>query len=513
MAGSVALWQACPLAGCIPAQRLGARPLCSAGHLCWDRPPHAQPTATLTTVAMRRDARLDVWRGLCLVDVVLVHLAYGGIEFPEPFDAIIKDYTRFAAGGFVFLAGLTVATVFSHRLARAGDERRAAHRWLWRRAAVLLLVDAAAAAAFCALDAIRQFPVHADATVLDVLRDVPLLRRPGLTGGIFVLYAVLLAGAPAMFVLWRRAGGWALAAASGLLYAAALWGAPWLDWPDNSFPIAYWQPIFVSGLLFPGLLAWLDAGPRGRRIGWALAVGSAFALVFLTAHGCRIGIPAAAHLLPLDFAKTPLQPGALLWYLAAVQFLVALTALAWSDRLASTRAARWLGLLGRHSLLVYTAHVFTEALVLEHVWGTWPPAGVRLLLVLADLAVLTALCQLVEQPVAQRCSAGTRLALAAVGRLVAARPAPAIAVMAVVTLFVAIAAISSPRTRALPALPVESGWVAPVGGTLPPSSVLDDALFEPAADPLPFLDANGERDPRCPLESPLLPDTCDAQAA
>jgi hypothetical protein len=59
-----------------------------------------------------RDDRLDVWRGLCLVEAVLVHLAFNGLGFPGPLGEAIKQYTRFAAGGFVFLAGLTIGVVF-----------------------------------------------------------------------------------------------------------------------------------------------------------------------------------------------------------------------------------------------------------------------------------------------------------------------------------------------------------------------------------------------------------------
>jgi hypothetical protein len=84
---------------------------------------------------VNRDIRIDVWRGLCLVDVVLVlvPLAFNGLGFPTLVDAVIKHDFRFAAGGFVFLAGLTVAAVFGPRVGRSLDERRAVYAKLWRR--------------------------------------------------------------------------------------------------------------------------------------------------------------------------------------------------------------------------------------------------------------------------------------------------------------------------------------------------------------------------------------------
>jgi hypothetical protein len=59
-----------------------------------------------------RDRRLDLWRGLCLIDMILVHLAHEGVQFGVLTPWIV-DYTRFAAGGFVFVAGLGVGLVLS----------------------------------------------------------------------------------------------------------------------------------------------------------------------------------------------------------------------------------------------------------------------------------------------------------------------------------------------------------------------------------------------------------------
>lgn len=86
------------------------------------------------SAARCRDQRLDVWRGLCLVDVVLVHLAFAGLGFPEPLDSAVKHWFRFAAGGFVFLAGMTVATVFAPMVLRSPADRRRAYARLWKRA-------------------------------------------------------------------------------------------------------------------------------------------------------------------------------------------------------------------------------------------------------------------------------------------------------------------------------------------------------------------------------------------
>jgi len=344
---------------------------------------------------MARDLRLDVWRGLCLVDVVLVHLAYNGVGFPAPLDDLIKHYTRFAAGGFVFLSGLTIGVVFGTRLARSPVDRMAVYRWSLRRAAVLLVVDMLAAVAFQAVDGLRRFPVTDGATVVDTARELLLLQRAGIGHGILLLYALLLAALPLVLELRRRLGTSAVAALSLALYAVAQ-GSEGLRWPGNEFPIAWWQPLFVAGLLSDGVYRRACRAGRGWRAGWTGVALAGFALVFLVAHGPALGVVQSLPASFLDFTKTPLRPGALLWYLAIVQLLLAVTSLCWRGAPAPTPVVSFLTLLGRHSLLVYVAHVFTEAAVLEYVWSTWPGTMLRMVAVVADLAALFLLCAAVE---------------------------------------------------------------------------------------------------------------------
>src|SRR5690606_1120686 len=62
-----------------------------------------------------RDSRLDFWRGLCLVDMVLGHLAWEGVDFGVRRGPLTESF-RFAAGGYVFVAGVGVALVWLHRM-------------------------------------------------------------------------------------------------------------------------------------------------------------------------------------------------------------------------------------------------------------------------------------------------------------------------------------------------------------------------------------------------------------
>jgi hypothetical protein len=351
----------------------------------------------MSTGAPRRDVRIDVWRGLCLVDVVLVHLAYSGLGFPGCVDDLIKHYTRFAAGGFVFLAGLTVAVVFGPRLEHSAAERWQVYCKLWRRAALLVVVDICASMAYRLLDVIRLFPADPATPLPEALLGIVLLQRPGLTGGILLLYSVLLAVTPAVFALHRRRGAWPIVAMSVGLYGLALLSRGAMAWPPYDFPVVYWQPLYFGGFLSA---FWYRRTAASRTLNlwlWAAGAGAVFGVIFLAHHGPSLGLPFVAHRLPLDFTKTPLQLGALLWYLSIVQVVLAWTSVVWNRTLAGTPAANWLALLGRHSLLVYTAHVFTELLVMEYVWRSWPPTALRSMLAVADLAMLFTLCVIAEE--------------------------------------------------------------------------------------------------------------------
>src|SRR5882724_11476770 len=101
------------------------------------QPAPAKPSANFIPMPnlSTRDFRLDFWRALCLIDMVLVHLVYDGVNF-GPIQRVIGEYTRFAAGGFVFVAGLSIGAIFLPRTFAAGG-RTKVYLSLWRRSAYI----------------------------------------------------------------------------------------------------------------------------------------------------------------------------------------------------------------------------------------------------------------------------------------------------------------------------------------------------------------------------------------
>jgi hypothetical protein len=325
-----------------------------------------------------RDRRLDFWRGLCLIDMILVHLVHEGIQF-GPFGPVIVDYTRFAAGGFVFVAGLGVGLMF---LRDAGPGSPAP--FLWRRATYLLGVHYALTGATVAVALLRGLRPPAD-DAFALVRDIALLREMPSYIDVLPLYVAMLAASPLLLALLRR-GHWLLVVlASAACFAWGRHDARALS-PAGSveFPFLLWQAFFVAGLVATPLVPHLDRRRAWRRA--MTAAWSGFAVLTLLAYGARFGV--GPNLEASAFGKVPLTAAEWLRYLATTLAVVTTSAVLWA-RLARTAAARVVAQLGRRSLAVYGAHVFVQMLVVAAATPLWWMGGVQgLVVVVPMLAVL-----------------------------------------------------------------------------------------------------------------------------
>jgi hypothetical protein len=333
-----------------------------------------------------RDRRLDFWRGLCLVDMVLVHLVWEGLDVGQALAPAIGEYTRFAAGGFVFVAGAGVGLVFLPR-ARDPLRRAGAYGELWRRAAYILGVHYAATASFLALGVLRGGEALSGGA-LGAVRDVLTFREAPPYGDILPLYVALLALSPGLIEVLRR-GLWPLIALASTGLFALGQQHPWALSPraPEVFPLVLWQAVFVAGLLFGAMLPRLDRAPRAAFLGAAALAALSFAGLTLAAYGAALGLPLPT---PLTFSKVPLSTGELLRYLAATLLVVLVTGLLWR-RLERRALAHFVEVLGRRSLAVYVAHVWVQAAVMALAFRLAWLGEARVLLALPALAALGAL--------------------------------------------------------------------------------------------------------------------------
>lgn len=335
-----------------------------------------------------RDGRLDFWRALCLIDMVLVHLVYEGVNF-GPLERILGEYTRFAAGGFVFVAGMGIGSIFLPRSLIAGG-RRKVYPSLWRRAGYILCVHYAATLSFVSLEMIRGTRTGVPG-LFTLLRDILCFREGG---DLLPLYVIMVAASPAVLELLRRRLWWVAAAASMLLFT---WGQQhiWLFSSPlhQNFPVILWQMIFVGGMLFGAVLPRYTA--LSRRIKWGLTALSCLVAALLWAANYRGDFGWTQPNLLLYFHKVPLSLGEALRYFSIVFAIIFSTDLAW-DRLAGSRLVALISPVGRKSLAVYVTHVWVVGLLAVLAWHTGEWGAWQMLLAIPAVAFLWIVARAME---------------------------------------------------------------------------------------------------------------------
>lgn len=318
--------------------------------------------------ASRRDARLDVLRGLALVMIFINHVPNTYWEGWTSRNFGFSD----AAEGFVFMSGLAAGLAYS-----AGFRRRPfwpATTRVWGRAWTLVLVHMTVTVLALGITgaAVLWFGLPGMAEINNV---PPLLADPlaGFLGlalmshqlgymNILPIYAVLLAVTPALL----------LAALRAPLALVALSVAVWLvagslrialpTWPTPSiwfFNPLSWQLLFVLGLVAGAEMK------QGRRLvpvrrGLVALSGAVVAGILVWAIWDDLGARLNAGMfalrdtgLPdflLDFDKTFVSGPRLLHFLALAYLLSALPLV---RRACAHRAAWPLAVLGRHGLAVF----------------------------------------------------------------------------------------------------------------------------------------------------------------
>lgn len=298
----------------------------------------------------------------------------------------IGDYTRFAAGAFVLIAGISVARVFGPKLVGSPELVRAARCRLLCRALLLALLDRLVAVSYVLIARFRLAPPTEPASDHDILALL-CFDEPGVTGGLLFLYALLLAATPLLDAAWRRFGGVVLVAASlGVFALADATDGGVAHWP---FPVLYWQPLFVIGYaLSRPLTRWHESGGRVSAP-WLLMSAAAFVFVFLVRNQAALALSLSLPLGNLAFVKVPLSPAEMVWYLVASGFLFTWSAWLWNQAAEQRWSCNnWLCRLGRQSLLVYVAHLFIEPPILELVTLVDPSPLVRVALLPLAIALL-----------------------------------------------------------------------------------------------------------------------------
>ena len=310
----------------------------------------------------RRDHRVDALRGLALLMMFADHIPQNLLNRFTMRNIGFAD----AAEIFVLLAGFASMLAYGRVLEMAGLRRgldRIARRigklYLFQASLVVIsivLIRAYSQVHPTSPDYLEPELAHGHA---NLWRAIFLFALPA-NLNILPLYIVLLATFPIIWALMRR--GLAVA----LVPSAAVWLAVnldpdinvpnWLD-PDGWYfnPFA-WQFLFALGASL-AVVSTRFGGDLPRLRPLVIAAWTYLALSALDAFPyAAYGLPSLAPF-PIQPSKTVLSPLRLLDVLA-IFYLVASSNLA--RRAAESPPGRFLALLGRHSLEVFTMSTFID---------------------------------------------------------------------------------------------------------------------------------------------------------
>ncbi len=273
--------------------------------------------------APTRDVNLDVIRGLCVVSMVIGHLADGSPLYQVTHGQVWVD----GATGFVLLAGLVLGMV-----QRRAGSTSSGTRQLARRARVVwsthvaLVVLALVLAPWSAVSSPATPAAGAVGGWGSALWQTLTLRLNPVEVDILSLYVVLFGVAVLAVPLLRAGRAWLVAGLSLALYVVGL-VAPestslprYVGGPGSHFDVLAWQALFVSALVVgwywndPKVREWLLR--RGVLLGaTAVVVASAVLHLLVERVGVLASLPPVEGLVRATFDNSVIGPGriALAW--------------------------------------------------------------------------------------------------------------------------------------------------------------------------------------------------------
>lgn len=329
-----------------------------------------------------RSLFVDWFRGLAILDMMLVHYSNWLDEVGLNVLGKFVRYTDFAVEGFVFVAGVMVG---SRYLEKFRTDKHSVVKGLLRRVAGLVGVQYAmiitlslpvallVGSELTGADSVWQFAMKS----FLFLNQVPLLHI------LPTFIPFFLLSIPLLYALSRGMDVWG-GALSGALFVIGQW-YPYLPVvPAESaiFPPMLWQAYFVAGVLAgkheSSLKKWLGRYAKGNLVG-------AIAVCLLTAFICH-----GHHLVPwwedvrtaygVVVRKFPLNLWGLLYHGSIVYLIMSVSIAVWGRLKTTELVHTYVGGLGRHSLAIFIGHVYVCFLV-TYVFGHVMPVALALIVV------------------------------------------------------------------------------------------------------------------------------------
>jgi hypothetical protein len=332
---------------------------------------------------LSRDLRLDFWRGLCMVDMVVIHLFEQRLRANDTVRSMFFDYVRFAAGGYIFMAGLCVGAIHL-RKARDPEKRAGIYLGLLRRAGYVLAVHYLAEMSYLLLCPLRGERLD----LLQTFKSIVLLRQGY---DLLPFYVIMLALCPLLLELIRR-GLWWIAAVASLGAFAIGSRNPWAIalTINHTFLPMLWQIVFIWGLLGGAMLPRFDQLTRQRKFQVAAVVWiSMLLLVIVRKHWLGV-------FLPIAFEKVPLSLAEALRYVLCTLAIILATDLAWR-KIEPTRLRDFVNRLGRRSLAMFVLHIWVIGWIVKFSMHVPYGEALAILFIVAAVAVLWTMARAMDE--------------------------------------------------------------------------------------------------------------------
>lgn len=333
-----------------------------------------QSTALHSSKSTGRDTAIDFTRGVCIISMVIAHIAGGSTLYALSHSLIWVDGSM----GFVFLAGVVLGMVRKRTTRRYGARATVVKtlQRTWMIYVIHVLVTLLALAVGTTATNNGSVSAETYGWPVSILRTLILALNPPLS--ILGLWVVLLlVGAAALYMLSKGQGALMLSLSLAvyafgkvLPFGTALPG----QGSDQAFQVTAWQFLFCLGLYIGW--AWhterVQAFMSSRIVLAAAAVltVACAVLAHLTYRAGAVSGNGEAFLVDA-FNKLDLGPAAIVYALAVA--LIIYKAARWANRTKIAPALKPVALLGSYSLDSYVIST-VAAIILPAALG-YPETG------------------------------------------------------------------------------------------------------------------------------------------
>lgn len=306
-----------------------------------------------------RSEYLDFLRGLCIIEMVMVHSA---CYLPFPLKQVIVLMVDGAAEGFLFLAGLMIGWRI---VPLYMTMRKSAASKMIRRALEILFVHYLLVISIeFSLRSINGNKFKTMTEVLTYISNVVLWQEQPYILDILPIFVTMFAVTPVLLELYNKRLEVVILVGSSLVFVIGI------IWPyvisvkhTVAFPAIQWQIYFVIGIVL-GIRydRVIEMSQRNLRTCAYVAMGSFIILVFFR-HGVKVApdwVKIFVSFVKYDIKKFPIS----FW---GFMYSLSLLATIWTSTLIYFQKVEkpyifrvFITTLGRNSLLAFSLHVYFD---------------------------------------------------------------------------------------------------------------------------------------------------------